>query len=181
MYFFFFFEKSQIFEWSKLQKFVKIRHLNIFTCGFRQKFINPPNFHIINDFSQYLSSLSVKVQKTSFLTTFSRFVNDPDFFSVFPLSSSNFMPKIRKIVGAVFQKKTQLPTRLTNNTSPELTSWRWELTTNGSDSMGPERYAQVQNFKSVRPLRGMISMGVGGTSIIHAFFFIRKWFIRKLY
>ena len=47
----------------ELQKFRKIRHFNIFTCGFRQKFTNLPNFHFINDFSQYLSSLFVKVQQ----------------------------------------------------------------------------------------------------------------------
>ena len=65
-----FLEKSHISEWSKFQIFVKINHLNIFTCGFRQKFTNLPNFHFINDFSQYLSSLFVKVQKTQFFCDF---------------------------------------------------------------------------------------------------------------
>ena len=62
----------ELYYWMilKLQKFAIIRHFNIFTCGFRQKFTNLPNFHFINDFSQYLSSLFVKVQKTQFFCDF---------------------------------------------------------------------------------------------------------------
>ena len=62
----------ELYYWMilKLQKFAIIRHFNIFTCGFRQKFTNLPNFHFINDFSQYLSSLFVKVQKTPYFCDF---------------------------------------------------------------------------------------------------------------
>ena len=62
----------ELYYWMilKLQKFTKIRHFNIFTCGFRQKFTNLSNFHFLNDFSQYLSSLFVKVQKTQFFCDF---------------------------------------------------------------------------------------------------------------
>ena len=63
----------------QLQKFTKIQHFNKFSCGFRQKFTKGPNFYNYNDLSRYQLPLFVKIQKTSFLTTFSRFLNDPDF------------------------------------------------------------------------------------------------------
>ena len=63
----------------QLQKFTKIQHFNKFSCGFRQKFTKSPNFHNFDDLSRYLLPLFVKIQKTSFFTTFSRFLNDPEF------------------------------------------------------------------------------------------------------
>ena len=60
------------------------------------------------------------------------------------------MSKTGKIVGAVFQNFGDYLTNQQTNQQyqPELTSKEVrtnQLTTNGSDSMGPERYAQVQN------------------------------------
>ena len=44
-----------------IQKFAKIRHFNIFSCGFRQKFTKSPYFHNIHGFSRYWLPLFVKV------------------------------------------------------------------------------------------------------------------------
>ena len=67
----------ELYYWMilKLQKFVKIRHFNIFTCGFRQKFTNLPNFHNKLLSLLYLSSLFVKVQKTQFFCDFWMILN----------------------------------------------------------------------------------------------------------
>ena len=90
------------------------------TCGFRWIMQDTE----LNKFRELqkdsYSSFREKYEKPHFLALFPLFPKNQIFpkksgsVTFFPLSSSNFMPKIRKIVRAVFQKKTHLPTYLTN-------------------------------------------------------------------
>ena len=80
--------------------------LVVFSCHFLSKSIKPHFWPHFRDFWM----IRIFREKSGSVT-------------FFHLSSSNFMPKIRKIVGAVFQKKCRQTNRLTDRpTIPALSS-----------------------------------------------------------